>query len=160
MANLGSAHAAFPGWASGVLSHQLVTWAASAVRAELQSWCTWKVSRSLYATHTPHARRPLVAVALPTTGAPSTGSRVWDQKLGYKFALSRQLLASLHLHAIVLFRVCVLAVVDLPSAFSLPPFWINSQFLSPWKLSCCIRRSSYPKCIGLIWISPALRLLS
>ena len=81
--------------------------------------CELNVHCSLYTNHTPHAWRPQVAVALPTTGAPSTGSRVrfknWDIN-----SLSRQLFAALHLHAIALFWARVLAVVDLPSAFRLP----------------------------------------
>jgi hypothetical protein len=44
------------------------------------------VQYDLHSNHTPHARRPLVAVALPTTGAPSTGSRVLVQKLESKIA--------------------------------------------------------------------------
>ena len=44
--------------------------------------CELNVHCSLYTNHTPHAWRPQVAVALPTTGAPSTGSRVSDSKSG------------------------------------------------------------------------------
>ena len=80
------------------------------------------VHSDLHYNHTPHARRP-----------PGRGSLTYDRGAEHRIArvrvknwnlksLSRQLIASLHLHAIVLFRVRVLAVVDLPSAFRLPIF--------------------------------------
>ena len=53
------------------------------------------VNCGLHSNLTPHARRPLVAVALPTTGAPSTGSRVIDQKLESNL-LTCQILSALH----------------------------------------------------------------
>ena len=67
----------------------------------------------------------------PCPASPGRGSFTYDRGAEHRIArvrvknwnlksLSRQLFASLHLHAIVLFRVRVLAVVDLPSAFRLP----------------------------------------
>ena len=107
----------------------------------------------------------------PCLASPGRGSLTYDRGAKHRIArvrfknwdinsLSRQLFAALHLHAIALFWARVLAVVDLPSAFRLPLFELVRSSYALEKSPFCIRKSSYPKCIGFTWISPALRILS